>query len=106
MPFTALAWNIEEFGDKFSRFGSPIIMEDVRCQLVAAVVKASQADVLVIQELRKAGVPLLKQLALELKLQTDKTWHYDWLPGSQTTSTYPVTLFSQLGFTQIGNSEG
>ena len=106
MPFTALAWNIEEFGDKFGKFDSPMIMEDLRCALVGAIVKAAQADVVVIQELRKSGVPFLGQLVAEFNIRTGKTWHYDWLPAALTTSVYPGTLFSQLGFAQTANSEG
>jgi hypothetical protein len=107
MPFTALVWNIEQFGTNFRQFADPLAMEDMRCQLIASVVGAAQADVLVIQELRQDGVPVLKQLVTQLNaLPGGRTWHYDWLPGSQTVAVNAPTLFSQLGFTQAGSKEG
>ena len=108
MPFTALVWNVERLGTKFSRSNAALLMEDVRSQLVASVAAAAQADVLVLQELRQQGVPLLKQLLRELNVRASGrgAWHYDWLPGSQTTAVGTPTLFDQLGFTQTGNNEG
>src|ERR1700730_14307328 len=107
MPFTALVWNIEQLGTKFGPFADPLAMEDMRCQLIASVVGAAQADVLVIQELRQEGAPILKQLVTQLNaLPGGRTWHYDWLPGSQTVAVNAPTLFSQLGFTQAGSQEG
>src|SRR5258705_725943 len=106
MPLTALAWNIEKFGVKYSNYPRPDYMENLRCVLIARVASAAGASVLVIQELRKAGVAKLASLVTQLNAVVGGNWHYDWLPGSLTIAVTPATLFSQLNFTQPGNSEG
>jgi hypothetical protein len=107
MPLTALVWNIEQFGTNFRPYTSPPLMEALRLQMIAAVVNAAKADVLVIQELRQEGVPLLGRLISLLNGAPGvSNWHYDWLPGSLVTAVSNPNSFSQLGFTPIGNKEG
>ena len=61
----------------------------------------------VIQEAsRQQGVALLSSLCADLKQLTNATWHFDWIPGSLVQNAPRVTNFSELGFTQTGNSEG
>jgi hypothetical protein len=107
MPFTAMVWDIDQLGTRFGSFANPVLMEDLRCQLIAAVAAAAQADVLVIQGLKRQGVAFLGLLASQLNGHpANAVWHYDWLPGSQITAVNSPTLFEQLGFTQAGNNEG
>jgi endonuclease/exonuclease/phosphatase family protein len=101
MALTAVVWNVEQFGDRAGNYFQGQAVEDLRCLLIAALINKLSADVLVIQELRASGVPLLKTLQ---KLFTG-TWHYDWVPGAQVLPGR-VPTFNQLGFVQTGNNEG
>ena len=79
MPFTAVVWNLEQFGSKWGSFPLSELMEQLRGLLVTDLMTEVSANVLVIQELRFSGILYLKQLR---KLLGNQSWHYDWLPGA------------------------
>lgn len=101
MAFTVLAWNLEQFGVKFRNVGNldPAVAEVLRCELVAAIAQAAQADVIVIQELRHAGVVVLETLTASVAAACEDVRHFDWLPGA-------LTADDELGFDPVANSEG
>ena len=105
MATTILAWNIEELGVKFAGAGTNMAaFEAFRAQLVANVAAQAQANVIIIQELRAAGVGLLPILCTQLAATIGGVWHYDWLPGALTQAA--AADFRDLGFTVPANSEG
>ncbi len=102
MAYTAVIWNIEEFGSHYSSFSQKDLVERLRRLLVVQILKAVSADVMVIQELRFDGI---KQLARLKSLLGGGNWHFDWLPGAQVVSGQ-LSTFDQLGFVGRANSEG
>lgn len=107
MAVTALAWNIEEFGSRYGLEATSAQCEVLRCRLIAAVVADLGAQVLVIQELKRQGIPLLRSLRHLLNATGNNDWHFDWIPGSITNAgALPPAGIADLGFTAPGNLEG
>jgi hypothetical protein len=108
MAVTALAWNLENFGTRYGNGPNSGLCEVTRCGLIANVVADAGAQVLVIQEMRRQGVPFLTTLQVELVIATGHAdWHFDWIPGSvPRAGAVPPANFTDLGFTATGNQEG
>ncbi len=101
MAYTAVVWNLEEFGARLGTFSEQGNLEHIRCLLIVNLMTATDADVVVIQELRFDGILLLKKLGRLLGSSS----HFDWLPGAQVSSGQ-LADYSQLGFVPSANSEG
>ncbi len=99
-----VVWNLRDFGSGNNDYNT------IRKNLIAALILDLNADVVVIQELKKNGVELLPQVTAILnKLSTSK-WSFDWivcgLPTEQSFMNTKDVKFGNLIFEKVSNSEG
>lgn len=101
--YTVMVWNVEIYGD--FRFEH---QDNAVSSFIAILMHDLKVDVLVIQELRKAGSYELFILTKYLKSHVDKNWQYDWIKGAIKDDVQPgVNLrANDLAFTQTANHEG
>lgn len=104
---TILVWNIEMYGAKFTA-NTPMdnLCRMIRDQMIAAIIQASGAQVVMVQELRKNGIdrlPVVIELLKELG-QTD--WNFDLVEGAVFDAKANYPDFSDLFFSQSANNEG
>lgn len=97
-----IVWNIEKLGAIYTSPGSAQIRA-ARQNLIVQMILLLDADVVIIQELRRGGVSDLNAIAQTL----GGGWSFDWIPGSlRTDPGNNAPTFANLGFTVTGNSEG
>lgn len=105
---TVLVWNIEMYGAKFTS-NSPVdtLCRMIRDQMIAAIIQASGAQVVVVQELRKNGIDRLPVVA-ELLNALDQTgaWAFDLVEGAVFDEKAKYPDFSDVFFSQSANNEG
>lgn len=71
---TVLIWNIQTFGRPV--YGAS--QDTIRANYIDILAKATNADVIIIQEFMKGGQPQLAQIMPLL----GANWYFDWIPGS------------------------
>ncbi len=108
MPTNVLLWNVEEFG---ARFSDNVNARDFRTAMMAAIILDAEAQVVVLQEVRKGAFTDLQELVAALEMVgagTNFRWNFDWLPGSITGTNSPggIPTQAELDFCSQGNYEG
>lgn len=98
MAVNVLVWNIKTFGNRL--VGDPNGIS-ITHNLIAAMILDLDADVVLIQELRTAGVGWLANLCDLL----GPSWKFDWVKGGITAGIVPSRItFADTAFAY--NSEG
>jgi hypothetical protein len=102
MAVTLVVWNVETFGDRWDAARganyAPV------CNFMAQALYEADADILILEELRKSGSQYLPTLRAAMAQLTGHAWTYDFIPGSVVSSDPNAPLV--LGYTQQGHSEG
>lgn len=100
-------WNIEQLGLKF-----PMLhefrdeLEGIRETLVARLIYDMGADVIIIQELTKRGIPALGNICTKLNV-LNNVYAFDWIPGGIKSADFAEDpSFQYLDFCLKANGEG
>ncbi|KAA0595416.1 endonuclease/exonuclease/phosphatase family metal-dependent hydrolase [Azospirillum lipoferum] len=102
---TILVWNIEMYGAKFTG-NTPVdnLCRMIRDQMIAVIMAKSEAQVVMVQEVRENGIVRLPVVTNLLNSLDQTDWHFDVVKGAVSTGDYPT--FDDLFFSQNANNEG
>lgn len=103
-------WNIQDFGSGAEPNQGNFVP---LCNFIAEVVRNTEADILMVMELRLRGVgflPTLQEALCSLDAPNNN-WYYDWIKGTLKNTRDPATpppfeTNRHLGWTQRSHSEG
>lgn len=103
--YKAMAWNIETMGDYYGDLGT--YQRSAVAMFVASLISNFDVDVLVIQELKQNGIPMLNQIVANL----GRGWTCTYLPagivsGDDSAADVALSTSTSAVFNAIDCNEG